>query len=157
MFELQDVLGIVLNVLETFFENMEDILSYVFVFFVIVAFVFDDSNKKKKRSKKNRSTGMPLPPPDLDIPTLENDPNIKVQQEITFEPPEEIVPRGVTNNVSENYRRKYEQMRREQERSLKTNKPSEEKTNEPALNADDALNAMILSEIFDKPKALRRR
>ena len=155
MLELQDVignvLGSVLNMLELFFENMDDIFSIIFVLMVIFTFI-DGANKKKKRS-----TGMPPTPPDLDIPTLENDPNIKVQQEITLEPPEKIVPRGVTNNITENYRQKYAQQRQAEERSLKTKKPSEEKTNETALNADDALNAMILSEIFDKPKALRRR
>lgn len=151
MLELQSVLGNVLELMARFFDNMDDIFSIIFVLMVIFTFV-DGSSKKKKRS-----TGMPPPTPDLDIPTLENDPNIKVQQEITVEPTDKIIPRGVTNNITENYRQKYAQQRQAEERSIKVKNPSREQTKEAALNADDALNAMILSEIFDKPKALRRR
>ena len=141
----------VLETVSRFLDSMDDIFSFIFILMVVFTFLEGSINKKK------RPTGMPPPTPDFDIPTLENDPTIEVQQEVTVEPPPKIVPRGVTNNITESYRQKYKLQRLAEERALKIKKPTEDQSKEAALNADDALNAMILSEIFDKPKALRRR
>ena len=143
----------VLMALAKFFDAMDNV--FAIVFFIALLLSFLDGGKKKK------SPGAPpLPTPDIDIPTLANDPNIAVQQEVTVEPPPKIVPRGVTNNVTEAYRQKYKRQRQAEERSIRMEehklKSSSEERAEAVLDADDALNAMILKEIFDKPKALRR-
>ena len=140
----------VLEAVAKFFDAMDDVFAVVFLIALVVSFF--DGGKKKRQS----GGAPPLPTPDIDIPTLANDPNIKVQQEVTVEPPPKIVPRGVTNSVTESYRQKYKQQRLAEERSMKLKSPSENRT-EAVLDADDALNAMILKEIFDSPKALRRR
>ena len=134
----------ILDVISRILDSMDDIFSVIFMLMVVFTFLEGSINKKKR----------PPPTPDFDIPTLENDPTIEVQQ---VEPPPRIVPRGVTNNITESYRQKYRLQRLAEESSLRTKKPTEDQAKEAALDADDALNAMILSEIFDKPKALRRR
>ena len=142
----------ILDAVSRFLDSMDDIFSIIFLLMVIFTFLDGAFNKKK------RPPSVPPPAPDLDIPTLANDPNIKVQQEVTVEPQPKIFPRGVTNNITESYRQKYKLQRIVEERSLKTKTPTEDRPKaEAALNADDALDAMILSEIFNKPKALRRR
>ena len=137
-----------------FLDAMDNVVAIVFFIALLVSF-FDGGKKKKSPNAP------PLPTPDIDIPTLANDPNIAVQQEVTVEPPPKIVPRGVTNNVTEAYRQKYKRQRQAEERSIRMDerklKSSSEERAEAVLDADDALNAMILKEIFDKPKALRRR
>lgn len=127
-----------------------------------------------KNKKKN------LPPPtnsDLDqiqqnsepaafeIPTLANDPNIQVEPL----PSREVVEVEQVNNVDELFRQRQEMYR---QKLAPTNldivskieeprkKQPQKQSNSP-INLDftpeDAINAMILSEIFNKPKSLQRR
>lgn len=152
---LGDVLGIALGAL----ENMDDIFSVIFMLMVVFTFI-DGANKKKQTQSPPPSTGA-----DLDIPTLANDPNIEVQQEVIVQPQEKIVPRGLTNSVTENYRRRYERQKRDikdearkeearKEEALRVERLQDSKA---ALSSDEALDAIVLSEILGKPKALRRR
>lgn len=97
----------------------------------------------------------------FEIPTLANDPNL---QRLPV-PSEEVeqIERG--NSIADLYRRRQEIFRaisenQEQsaERPKLQNTQSQEKS---ALNLNltptDSMHAMMLSEIFGKPKALRRR
>lgn len=151
---LGDVLGIALGAL----ENMDDIFSVIFM--LMVVFTFIDGANKKKQTQAPPTTGA-----DLDIPALANEPNIEVQQEVIVQPQEKIVPRGLTNSVTENYRRRYERQKRDikdearkeearKEEALRVERLQDSKA---ALSSDEALDAIVLSEILGKPKALRRR
>ena len=153
---------------------MDDIFSLIF--FLWVAFtLFEGLGKKKK-----------LPPPpssnqDLDwqqqneesatfeIPTLANDPNMAPQQPL---PVEETVEIKQANNIEEIFRQRQALFRQrcsiqqspelmqESEQTVKSNVKSQTQTDSTKINLNltqsDVLNAMVLSEIFSKPKSLRR-
>ena len=147
MLELQSLL----NTIDRLFDVIGDSFSIFFILMIVFTFI-DGATKKKNQ---------PLPPPiddEFDIPTLANDPNIVVREEVVVKPPDKVVPRGVTNNVTEAYRQKYEQQKRLSKiEAIRNERRNEKPSENAALNAEDALNAMMLAEIFDKPKALRRR
>ena len=115
----------------------------------IIFIVFEKVAVKKKKLP-------PRQPPDetkgnenFDIPTLANDPNFPGEDITIFQ--DEIKPaevRKFNQNVAEkNFERKVEEK-----------KSSNVKSNLPLnLTAESAMNAIVLSEILGKPKALRRR
>ena len=105
-----------------------DIL-FIIVMFVVVTIIDNLANRKKPRIP-------PQTPPEFDIPELANDPNLTV----------EIRPHEVQPNVPT--------------RPKKISTP--EVQNElPELNIEltpsNVMNAFVMSELLDKPKALRRR
>ena len=132
---------------------MDDIFSVIF--FIWIAYAALESVIRKKK----------IPPPlqlpserraeddeaaDFEIPTLANDPNsTKV-----IEP---------SKSVAEMFQA--EQPRQRQMQTLlqrhQSNIQTEQSQTNPTINVNltqnDAMNAMILSEIFNKPKSLRRR
>ena len=151
-------------------------MDWDFIFFclwMILGLFAHIYNKNKKRN---------LPPPtnsDLDqiqqntesatfeIPTLANDPNIPVEPL----PSREVVEVEQVNNVGELFRQRQEMYRQkfssinltetpEIEEQPQNKKQPQQKSNSP-INLDftpeDTMNAMILSEIFNKPKSLRGR
>lgn len=116
-------------------------LATIFLIWLVVE-ILDKLAKRKKRR---------LPPPqnqspDFDIPTLGNDPNL----------PGEEIPIFI-----ENPRQAEVQPLKLQSKAKKI--PAQirevEETNELnlSLTPSNVLNAFIISEILDKPKALRRR
>lgn len=129
------------------------------ILWVIILIVHAFSDKKKKK----------LPPPappsestgdrNFDIPTLANDPNFPGEDVTVYrdaERPAEV--REV--NFTEMYRQRKavarEKVSARQVESTVQTAVNEGKGLPLNLNAESAMNAIILSEIFGKPKALRR-
>lgn len=88
---------------------------------------------------------------DFDIPTLANDPNfpgedVKIFQD-EFKPAE--VRKFNQNSAENNFERKVEKNFENSSENKKSNLPLN-------LNAESAMNAIIMSEILGKPKALRK-
>ena len=116
-------------------------LATIFLIWLAVT-VIDNLAKRKKRR---------LPPPenqpDFDIPTLANDPNF----------PGEEVPIFIENPRQAEIRPKNNPPAQIKQ---KISKPEvREENNELDLNLtpSNVMNAFILNEILNKPKALRRR
>ena len=129
MLELQSIVEIAGKLL----NGIDDVFSLLFILFIVMSFL--DGAVRRKQTK--------IPPPpldgDLNIPTLANDPTVAVEQEVVVEPKKKRRAELKTPSIRPT----------QSERTQPVEKPM--------LNADDALNAMIAAEIFDKPKALRRR
>ena len=96
----------------------------------------------------------------FEIPTLANDPNL---QRLPV-PSEEVVQIKRGDSIADVYRRRQEIFRtisENQEQSAEPSNVEDTKSKEKtALKLDltptDSMHAMMLSEIFGKPKALRR-
>ena len=105
--------------------------------------VIDNLAKRKKRR---------IPPPngspDFEIPTIPGDPNL----------PGEEVPIFIENPIQAEVREKNYKPKRPKKISAQEFREAEEIT-EPDLNLTPStvLNAFVLKEILDKPKALRRK
>ncbi len=120
-------------------------LTFIIVLWLIVSLIEALSSNKKKPPQipPQDSTGNL----DFEIPTLANDPNRAAEvQEI---------------NLSELYRQKKQAAQNFTATNTKpetTNFVEEENKNiEVNLDSKSAMNAIILSEILDKPKSLRRK
>ena len=115
-------------------------LMFIFLIWVAVT-ILDNMSKRKKRR---------LPPPqnqspDFDIPTLGNDPNIPGEEvPIFIESPR---PAEVRPLNPPRPKKIPAQVREAQE---------EAKPLDLSLTPSNVLNAFVMSEILDKPKALRR-
>ena len=122
----------------------------------------------------------PLPPPDLshssgapapfEIPTLANDPDMSKPKSLSAsDPSAEVIQLDRVNDVAELYAKRQNLI---QSRSSVNSvnqavdysahsepQHKEERLSPSVLNLSqaDALDAMILSEIFNKPKSLRNR
>ena len=99
----------------------------IIVFIWIAIMILDNIAKRKKRR---------IPPqqndsPDFDIPTLQNDPNFPGEEVILVERPTqaEVRPKDVT---------------------------PPRPTIDLALTPSTVVNAFVIAELLDKPKALRR-
>ena len=117
-------------------------LATIFLIWLAVT-VLDNMVKRKKRR---------LPPPqndspDFDIPTLPGDPNF----------PGEEVPIFIESPRQAEIRTKNSPPRQKKISAQEVREAEE--TNELNLNLTPAtvMNALVLNEILDKPKALRRR
>ena len=148
---------------------MDDLFSLIFFLWLAIAVVGNIFNKAKR-----------LPPPtnqDLDqiqqnsepaafeIPTLANDPNIPVEPL----PSREVVEVNQVSNVEDIFRQRQEMYKQRLNQANSRIEPKVEeqvkiqpkqKSNLPLnlnLTPEDTMNAMILSEIFNKPKSLRGR
>ena len=125
------------------------LLAILWVVILIVQAVTDKKKKKLPSVPPSESAGNA----DFDIPTLANDPNL----------PEENVKSAEVReiNFSETYHQNKSAREKISARALENNlqtATNEKNKNLPLnLNAESAMNAMILSEIFGKPKALRRK
>ena len=133
---------------------MDDIFSIIFFIWIAYA-VLEGAIRKKK-----------IPPPlqrpseqrheeddttDFEIPTLANDPNAP----IVLAPPRAIVE--IVQPEPKIQSQSQDQIQAKYERAKKV---TEQEQTKPTLNLNftqtDAMNAMVLSEIFSKPKSLRR-
>ena len=134
-------------------------ISLLAILWVVILIVQAVNDKKKKK----------LPPPappaenngdrNFEIPTLANDPNFPGEDVTVYrdaERPAEV--REV--NFTEMYRQRKSTAR--EKVSARTVESTVQTTADEGkglplnLNAESAMNAIILSEIFGKPKALRR-
>ena len=116
-------------------------LATIFLIWLAIT-VIDNLAKRKKRLPQPKNDS-----PDFDIPTLPNDPNF----------PGEEVPIFIERPRQAEIRTKNSPPR-QKKISVQEIREAEE-TNEIDLNLTPSkvLNAFVLKEILDKPKALRRR
>ena len=140
---------------------MDDIFS--FIFFIWIAYSLLEGLVRKKQ--------MPKLPPDQDqtqqdsegeifeIPTLANDPNL---QRLPV-PSEEVIEIDQTNSIRDILHQRQAMLRSNisNERSPQIQQEQTlQQMDKPNINLNftptDTMNAMILSEIFNKPKALRK-
>ena len=117
-------------------------LATIFLIWLFIT-IIDNLSKRKKRR-------LPPPenPPDFDIPTISGDPNFPGEEvPIFIESPRQAEVRQ--RNFEPPRPKKHEQKFRE----------AEEATADFDLNLTPStvMNALIINEILDKPKALRRR
>ncbi|MBQ7629522.1 MAG: hypothetical protein IJS81_04830 [Selenomonadaceae bacterium] len=129
----------------------------IIVILWIVFMVIESAVKKKKKPP-------PTPPPaekgnaDFDIPTLANDPNFPGEDVTIFRDenkPAEVRDIGFTDIYRQ--RRTEKNLERKVESDVKNSSEGEKNSNLPLnLTAESAMNAVVLSEILGKPKALRR-
>ena len=121
-------------------------LTFIIVLWVIVSIIEAVSSRKKapppSQIPPQDSTGI-----DFEIPTLANDPHRAAEvQEI---------------NLSELYRQKKQAAQNFTATNAKSETKNfveeENKNIEVNLDSESAMNAIILSEILDKPKSLRRK
>ena len=115
-------------------------LATIFMIWLAVV-VFDNLTKRKKRR---------LPPPsdspDFDIPTIPGDPNF----------PGEEVPIFIENPRQAEVRRKKSSPPKKIS-GQNVREVEEDKNLDLNLTPSNVMSAFIMSEILDKPKALRRR
>ena len=117
-------------------------ISFVIVLWIIVAIIQAIDRKKKPPSPQ-------IPPSDsnddinFEIPTLANDPNKPAEVE-------EI-------DLAEIYRQKKNLATADKKTETKIFVEEETKNIEIDITPTAAMNAIILSEILDKPKSLRRK
>ena len=117
---------------------------FIIVMFIVVTIIDNLGSRKKPRVPPSRN---PNEQPNFDIPTLANDPNLPGEETplvVEIPRPAEIRPREVQPRPQRN---SAQIVREENER--------------PELNVEftptTIVNGFILSELLDKPKALRRR
>ena len=115
-------------------------LATIFLIWVMVT-VIDNMAKRKRRIPPQNDS------PDFDIPTLPNDPNF----------PGEEVPIFIESPTQAEVREKNSPPRPKKISRQEVREAQE--TNELDLNLtpSNVMNAFILTELLDKPKALRRR
>ena len=132
-----------------------------FTFWIVIWIIFlvvqNVADKKKKKNPPN------LPPQnqennfDFEIPTLANDPNFPGEEnQILIEeknPSAEV--REI--NLEELYSEKKSAAKRNFHETEKISEEVEQKKLPLELNSETAMNAIILSEIFGKPKSLRKK
>ena len=132
---------------------MDDIFSIIFFIWIAYAILEGIIQKKKipplqlpseQQSEDGAST-------DFQIPTLANDPN----SPIVLAPPKSVVEIFQPEPPIQSQSQHQLQSRYERAKQL-----MEQEQNKPTINLNftqaDAMNAMILSEIFNKPKSLRK-
>lgn len=105
--------------------------------------VFDNIAKRKKRRLPPQQDN----PPDFDIPTLPNDPNFPGEDiPILVERPTqvEVRPKDFTPPRQRTFNRQTQEVEPAGELDL-------------ALTPSTVVNAFVIAELLDKPKALRRK
>ena len=142
---------------------MDDIFSMIFFIWIIYSILEGVVRKKPmpKLPSEQDQTQQDSENAIFEIPTLANDPN---SQRMPI-PSEEVIEVERSESVADVFRRRQEMFRAAVSNSEQPTSHQEEQnhqTNEkPALNLNltpnDTINAMVLSEIFNKPKAFRRR
>lgn len=113
------------------------------IFLIWLAITIIDNLTKRK---KNR---IPPPenPPNFDIPTISGDPNL----------PGEEVPIFIENHQQTEIRQKISPPRKKKISVQEVREAQEESEIDLNLTPSTVLNTLIISELLDKPKALRRR
>lgn len=132
-------------------------LTFWIVLWIIFIVVQNVLEKKKPKSPPN------LPPQnqennfDFEIPTLANDPNFPGEEnQILIE---EKTPSAEVReiNLEDFYREKKSEAEKNFRETEKIFHEVEQKKLPFDLNSETAMNAIILSEIFGKPKSLQRK
>ena len=142
---------------------MDEIFSIIFFIWIIYS-VLEGVVRKKPMPKlpsEQDQTQQDSEDAIFEIPTLANDPNL---QRLPV-PSEEVVQIKRGDSIADVYRRRQEIFRtisENQEQSAEPSNVEDTKSKEKtALKLDltptDSMHAMMLSEIFGKPKALRKR
>lgn len=142
---------------------MDDIFSMIFFIWIIYSILEGVVRKKQmpQLPSEQDQTQQDSESATFEIPTLANDPNL---QQLPI-PSEEVIQIERSDTIADVYRKRREMLKAA---STDTEQPTilqDEQSNrakeKSALNLNltptDTMNAMILSEIFNKPKALRRR
>ena len=140
---------------------MDDIFSIIF--FIWIAYAFLEGLVRKKQMPKLPSDQMQQDSedPTFEIPTLANDPNL---QQLPV-PSEEVIQVDRARSVKDIFLQRQAML---QSTSSTPSAPQiQQIEQEPQTTAKlslnlnftptDTMNAMILSEIFNKPKSLRKR
>ena len=109
---------------------MDDIFSIIFFIWIAYAILESIVRKKNIPTPQEQPTEI-----DFEIPILENDPNAKIQS-----------PQSSESKII--------QQQKVSQAIKKSNVGQESYLN---FTSDDAMNAMVLAEIFSKPKSLRKK
>lgn len=126
-------------------------ISFIIVLWIIITIAQAVNDRKK--------TPPPVPPPknstgaDFEIPTLANDPNqpAEIDEFDDFETDEDF-------DTEETYQQKKAAVKNISAEQIQPEiEPVEEKNIEIDLTPAAMMNSIIMSEILDKPKSLRRR
>ena len=146
-------------------NQMDDIFSLIFFLWIAYAFIAGANNKKKLPTPKTESDQYQQneEPSTFEIPTLANDPNLSTDNLSSAE----VVKVENLNSIEDIIRQRQEFLRRQNiitpasaTLQSKDDPPKSKESEAPfKLNFEqkDALNAIVLAEIFNKPKALRKR
>ena len=129
------------------------LLVILWIVIIVVQAIRDGKKKKPPTVPPQQTTGNK----DFEIPTLANDPNFPGDDITIFK--DENKPAEVREvTFTELYReRKAEVTENLPARKVESNLTAEKKSSLPLnLTAESAMNAIILSEILGKPKALRK-
>ena len=114
-------------------------LATIFLIWLAITVIENLAKRKKRRLPPPQS------PPDFDIPTLANDPNLPGEEvPIFIESPAQVEVRP-KNPTPPPPKKKVEQIREVHDDELTLN-----------LTPSTVMNTFILAELIDKPKALRR-
>ena len=140
---------------------MDDIFSMIFFIWIIYSILEGVVRKKQMPKLPSDQTQQDNESATFEIPTLANDPNL---QQLPI-PSEEVIQIERGDSVADVYRRRLEILRSASSNTEQTtttqNEQNTQSKEKSALNLNftpaDTMNAMILSEIFNKPKSLRRR
>ena len=148
--------------------DFDFILFCLWMVLGLIAHIYNKNKKKNLPSPTNSDLDQIQQNSEsatFEIPTLANDPNVPVEPL----PSREVVEVEQVNNVGELFRQRQEMYR---QKFAPTNldivskieepikKQPQQKSNSPInlnFTPEDTMNAMILSEIFSKPKSLRGR
>ena len=142
---------------------MDDIFSMI-IFIWIIYSILEGVVRKKQMPKlpsEQDQTQQDSEGAIFEIPTLANDPNL---QQLPV-PSEEVIQIERGDSVADVLRKRQEMLRATSANTNQSSIHQDEQNIQPkeksALNLNltqtDAMNAMILSEIFNRPKALRKR
>ena len=142
---------------------MDDIFSMIFFIWIIYSILEGVVRKKQmpQLPSEQDQNQQDSESATFEIPTLANDPNL---QQLPI-PSEEVIQIERGDSVADVFRKRQEMLRttslNTKQSVLNQNEQSNQSKEKSALNLNltpnDTMNAMILSEIFNKPKALRRR
>lgn len=127
---------------------------FIIVMFVIVSIIDNLSSRKKPRVPPQNHDEQP----NFDIPTLANDPNLpgeEIPMVVEIPRPAEIRPQEIPP-------RSVQQIFTQPQRSQKISAQPVHETQEISgldveFTPSTIVNGFIMSELLDKPKALRRR
>ena len=109
------------------------------------------AEKKKKKVPPPNPTETSTNNASVEIPTLANDPNFPGEDVPVFK--DEFKPAEIREKISSQPKTELQS-----EKNFRREDTTENKSNLPLnLNPDSAMNAIVLSEIFGKPKALQRK
>lgn len=125
--------------------------SIIIILWIAFLVIENIAGRKKKKVPPPNPAETSMSNTSFDIPNLANDPNFPGEDVTVFK--DEFKPAEVREKISSQPKTEFQS-----EKNFRREDNAESKSNLPLnLNADSAMNAIILSEIFGKPKALQRK